>query len=137
MPDVITEAEPKKQMPADGDIIMAYIPDEIVYLEETGDYRAHKGIDITTEKNGAYAIKDGTVVDVYYDINDNFVVKIDHGDYISLYRNLHVGPDIIIGKNVEKGENIGKGTTNEKGEEYIHFEVIKDGVNCDPLEFFE
>jgi len=131
-----TDKEEISYKPATGDIILPYSPDEIIYLEETGDYRTHNGIDIKTENNGAFAIEDGIINDVYCDINNNYVIRLKHKEFISVYRNMNIGPDIIQGKQVKKGDIIGHGIIGDNGEEYIHFEIEKDGVYCNPEEFF-
>lgn len=131
--------EPEKEIlyPAKGKIITPYSESEIIYLEETGDYRTHQGTDFETEGENAVVIADGVVKDVYEDLNNHYVVFIEHEDFVSIYKNIIINTEIYKGKHLVKGDAVGKGIIDENGREYIHFEVEKNGKKDNPEKYFQ
>ncbi len=133
----ITEEKKKFIYPSSGDIIAGYSENEIIYLNETGDYRTHSGIDIKTNGEAVVASTDGVIHDCYEDLNNNYIVIIKNEDVEIVYKNIIISPDVKRGMNVKQGDSLGKGTVNDAGEEFIHFEVKENGINKDPLKYFE
>ncbi len=127
----------KYVMPATGDIIAEYNENEIVYLDETGDYRTHKGIDIRTDGNAVMSIADGLIYDIYEDYNNYYVLIIKHDEITSVYKNIIINSELNVGKNVKKGDILGKGVLSEKHGEYVHFEIINEGKNDNPIKYFQ
>lgn len=133
-----TEESAKEQIyPASGKIITPYSDSEIVYLTETGDYRTHQGIDIETEGKNAVVIADGIVRDVYEDLNNHYVVCVEHDDFVSIYKNIIINTEIYKGRQLSKGDPVGKGITDENNREFIHFEVEKNGIKDNPEKYFK
>ena len=67
----------------------------------------------------------------------NWVV-IDHGDgYVSKYMHHQTGSTLVKpGDKVEKGQQIASvGSTGASGGPHCHFQIEKDGVKIDPLQF--
>lgn len=64
-------------------------------------------------------------------------IEIDHGNgYITRYSHLE---DIVVrtGQKIEKGQSIATiGSTGGSIAPHLHYEVIKNGVNLDPIKFF-
>lgn len=100
--------------------------------------RNHDGIDFSAnEGTPIYAADNGTVI--YSQFNDGGygnLIKIDHANgYITYYA--HCSKLVAKeGDIVAKGDLIGYvGNTGRSTGSHLHFEVRKDGVPCDPMEF--
>lgn len=110
---------------------------EPVYNSVTKDWRSHVGVDIAANLTDAVvAIEDGTVTDCYTDPMWGNVIKIDHGEYVSIYKNLSTLIMVKEGDSVTRGEKIsGVGTSSvaEMGEAHLHFELMHYSEYIDPL----
>ncbi len=108
------------------------------YSSKTGDWRAHGGIDIKGKIGDAVcAIEDGAVIGVYNTPVWGNVVEIDHGEYVSIYKNLD-NTAVKVGDNVLRGDvisHIGSSSQIESDTEpHLHFEITYYGESCDPCE---
>lgn len=107
----------------------------------------HKGIDFATIwRAQVVSVADGVVIEHWPPpgtvINDIFfrghptyggMIKIDHGDFISLYAHLS-STRIITGQKVQSGEVIGRvGNTGLSTGHHLHFEIIVNDKNVNPL----
>ncbi len=110
---------------------------EPVYNPVTKDWRSHVGIDIAANlADGVVATEDGTVTACYTDPMWGNVIKIDHGEYVSIYKNLSTLIMVKEGDSVARGEKIsGVGTSSvaEMGEAHLHFELMHYSEYIDPL----
>lgn len=108
------------------------------YNSATGDWRTHSGIDIEAlAADPVFACEDGTVTACYQDPLWGNVIEIDHGEYISVYKNLSTLIMVKEGDSVKRGEKIsgsGNSAAAEAGESHIHFEIKHYGEYIDPLE---
>lgn len=108
------------------------------YNPSTGDWRTHSGIDIeSVPADPVFACEDGTVTACYQDPLWGNVIEIDHGEYISIYKNLSTLIMVNEGDSVKRGEKIsgcGNSAAAEAGESHIHFEIKHYGEYIDPLE---
>ncbi len=99
--------------------------------------RSHNGIDIAGAYNSNILAADGGVV-TYADWMDGYgnYVVIDHENgYQTAYGHC-ASLDVSVGDRVTKGEVIAKmGNTGRSTGTHLHFEVKKDGVFVNPLEF--
>lgn len=106
--------------------------------------RLHKGIDIAGEVPGivhgapVVAVADGRIIKAMSVIGGyGKYVVIDHGGYLTLYAHLdeiHVN----VGNKVRQGEQIGTvGNTGRSFGSHLHFEVIINGRQVNPLEWLE
>jgi len=110
----------------------------------------HGGIDIVGKGyklDSIVAHSDGTVIQVVDNIRENTpydttnpgnMVKIDHGNgYQTRY--LHMAYNSIkvsVGEKVDKGQVIGyMGNTGNSFGAHLHFEVIKDGIRINPIDY--
>ncbi len=123
-------------MPVEGEIIVEFSGDELVYNRTLEDYRTHNGIDISSSKdNAVYSGKTGTVLDVYTDGLLGVVIEIDHGEFIARYCGLNEKTFVSKGDEVAKGQTIG--SINEvpmelNDETHLHLEILVDSVYVDP-----
>lgn len=98
--------------------------------------RVHKGIDVPGDTGDPiYAAKEGTVT-VAESKNNGYgnVIEIDHGNgLVTLYAHLNT-ISVKPGDFVYPGQVIGgMGTTGRSTGVHLHFEVLLNGVNVDPL----
>ena len=100
----------------------------------------HTGVDIANGMGTSIVASDGGRVIAAgwnsYGLGNH--VKIDHGNgYVTLYGHM-VGVDVKVGDRVDQGEHIGRmGSTGFSTGPHVHFEVIKDGVKLNPLNFIK
>lgn len=128
-------------MPVSGDILKEFSNDNLVYSATFGDYRTHNGIDIKTKRSEAvFSVADGVVENVYSDSLEGIVIEINHNNgFKSIYKNLSSDKMVKKGESVTEGQVIsGVGETaifEAKDEEHLHFEIKKDDVFVNPLEY--
>jgi murein DD-endopeptidase MepM/ murein hydrolase activator NlpD len=129
-------------MPTMGKVITTFAMDTLIYSKTLEQWNAHKGIDIAADIGlPVKAAMGGKVTEVKSnDPQLGVVVMIDHGGGIkSIYGNLQSDKLIKKGEQVTKGQVIGAvGNTAPYEIEdppHLHFELIKDGININPLQY--
>ena len=127
-------------MPIHGEILKEYATEKLVYSETLGMWKTHPGIDIKANLNdNVKSASDGIVQSVEKDSFYGNVVKIiDGAGYTFVYSNLDSNIQLKQGDNVKKGDIIGTVGVSATGElqdsTHLHFEVIKDGIQVNPLD---
>lgn len=127
-------------LPLGTDILRDYAPDRPMYSATMGDWRTHNGIDFQgADGDQVKAISYGTVSSIYEDVLLGTVVEIDHGNgVVARYCGLNKDTiEVDAGSIVEADTLIGfLGTVPfEKTDiSHLHFEIIYNGENTDPLE---
>ena len=127
-------------LPLGTDILRDYAPDRPMYNATMGDWRTHNGIDFQgADGDQVKSIAYGTISGIYDDVLLGTVVEIDHGNgVIAKYCGLNKDTlEVTSGSTVEAGSLIGfLGTVPfEKTDiSHLHFEIIYNGKNTDPLE---
>lgn len=100
--------------------------------------RTHKGIDIPGDTGDPiFASKEGTVTVAEYKNNGyGNVIEIDHGNgLVTLYAHLDT-ISVKAGDTIYPGQVIGgMGTTGRSTGVHLHFEVLLNGVNVNPLSY--
>ena len=105
----------------------------------TGQYYIHKGIDISTYRQGdpILATADGQVVSVEYDHNGfghNVIIRHKHGFYTRYAHMLSIG--VHAGKRVQQGDVIGLvGNTGLSTGPHLHYEVHIGSDVVDPYKY--
>ncbi len=102
------------------------------------DYRFHEGLDITSEEGTSiYAAADGIVAFTGNRGTYGKLIEIDHGyNYKTVYAHLS-----FIGvreeQTVKRGMFIGRmGRTGVATGTHLHYEVVKNGVRVNPVDYF-
>ena len=128
--------------PVSGSIMTEHSMTVPVFSPTLEEWRIHTGIDISTEDSAAvFAAADGVVSEISTHPRYGYTVKINHeGGVTTIYSNLSSLEDIAVkvGDTVKCGDkiaNVGDSAVFELAEEpHLHFEVLKNGVQTDPLE---
>jgi murein DD-endopeptidase MepM/ murein hydrolase activator NlpD len=101
----------------------------------TGRYAFHRGVDLRALNDPVYAVLDGIVSGTGYDRSLGIYIRLDHGDFQSLYGHLSqffVSP----GDTVQAGEVIAfSGATGRVTGPHLHFGIAFHHRNIDPLTF--
>ncbi|WHH57591.1 M23 family metallopeptidase [Petroclostridium sp. X23] len=125
--------------PVDGEVILGYAKENLVYSKTLEEWRTHNGIDIKSDRGTQVkAAADGIIEKIYKDDGLGITIVIDHGNGLKTkYCNLSTDNMVKEKQSVKQGQAIsGVGDTAafEIGDQpHLHFEVIKDGKNVDPV----
>lgn len=127
--------------PVNGTITKEFSNEVPVYSKTLDQYAIHSGVDIEAPADTqVVAVADGTVARVYKDDKLGLTIEIAHGGgLVTKYSNLSTTKMVGEGDVVKKGEAIsGVGNTalfESLEAPHLHFEVIKDGVQINPLSY--
>ncbi len=103
----------------------------------TGQWEPHMGLDINTVTGTpVYATAEGRVIHASREPAYGNVVVIDHGHgYRTLYAHLS-RLRVVKGQKVKRGDYIAEvGSTGRSTGPHLHYEVIRNNQNLDPLDF--
>ena len=124
-------------LPHNGEIIRAYSPDIPLYSETMNDWRTHSGVDIAAkEGDEAVSVGKGKVSKVLVDSSYGYTVEVDYGTFTARYCGLKQGESAGIGQSLEKGDSVGvidAVPCEANAGPHLHFEIIKDGAEVDPV----
>lgn len=140
-----TPTEPEKvvyTMPAAGEIVKVHSLDTPVFSATLGDWRIHKGVDISCEAGTeVYSVAKGEVSAIYQDPFLGRTVEITHeGGIKSVYSNLgNENVAVNVGDKIDGGTLIGvvgdTSLTELADESHLHFEMKLDDVSVNPLDY--
>ncbi|OKL48164.1 hypothetical protein BSR29_02335 [Boudabousia liubingyangii] len=107
----------------------------------TGSRRLHAGVDLSSPLGQQqFAVRDGMVVESYYDPGCGNMVTIDVGIFAGhrwMTRQCHLSARFVsFGQRVKRGQLIGlTGSTGRVTGPHVHFEIIRDGVSVNPMPY--
>ena len=112
------------------------------YNQTLNNYYEHQGIDFSADAGTVVVcVEDGVVESVYTaDVLSGTEIIINHGNGLkSVYRFVTHADGLKAGDKVSKGQTIAT-VAEANGSEYkdgahLHFEVMKDGKNVDPVTY--
>ena len=139
VPEPVTSMIP----PVNGQVIKPHSDTELSYSKTMEDWRLHKGVDISSPiGTTVIASANGEVLECYTDTSYGVTIVISHGNgLISKYSNLASSKMVEVGQQIKAGDAIGViGDTAEfevADQAHLHFEVILDGLNINPEEYFK
>ena len=130
------------KLPLAGELQKKFSTEELLWDETMQDWRTHSGIDIAAEIGAEVdTAAPGTVMEAYQDEMYGFVVKVQHSDnVVTVYKNLEKA---VVKKDdaVDEGQMIGtvgnSGAFEIAQKPHLHFEVISDDKNINPLDFIK
>ncbi len=139
----VVEPEPVKELefayPVEGEILKEFAIENLVFSETLQEWVVHKGIDIKAPRTTVVkAAEEGTVKSVKNDPRYGLTVIIEHRDgYKTIYSNLLTTEFVTEGETVSKGQSIGtvgnSAAFEIADEPHLHFEMLKDEENVDPI----
>ena len=102
-----------------------------------GDPDYHPGIDLGVERGTPVrAAASGYVTEAGWDDIYGYFVRIDHGYGIKTLYGHNDRLVVMRGERVGRGQTIAySGNTGRSSAPHLHFEVIQDNVNADPLKY--
>ncbi len=142
-PDDKPDAAKTFVAPCTGSVVRNHDLTTFVFSDTLGEYRVHRGIDISAALGDAVvAVCDGVVTEIRSDPMMGKTVVIDHGDgIVSIYQNLNetLAEGLSEGSKVSAGDVIGAvGETalmELADEPHLHFEMTDAGESVDPLSY--
>lgn len=141
--EVEKKADPTFIKPVDGEIIVEYANENLVYSNTLKEWITHNGIDIKAEKASIVkAASDGKVKFIKNDPRYGITVAIEHDNgYVSIYANLLTAEFVKEEEKVKQGQTIGTiGNTavfEIADEPHLHFEILKEDKNLNPSEYIK
>ncbi len=131
------------QRPVEGEIVREFAQDNLVYSATLEEWVTHNGIDIKADKTTVVkSAEAGVVKSIKNDPRYGLTIVIEHDDvYQTVYSNLLTSEFVVEGETVEKGQSIGtvgnSAVFEIADEPHLHFEILKDSVQVDPLIYLE
>lgn len=131
------------EQPLQGDIILGFSMDELIYSKTLNEWRTHAGLDIAAGIGSPVsACLDGVVTSIIRDARMGIVLTIDHEDgWLSRYVGLSElslpaeGDDVIAAQII--GEVGDTAIFESLSEPHLHFELYWHDKPVDPIEYLE
>ena len=129
--------------PVNGEILVDFAQEELVYSKTLEEWTTHLGIDIKADKTSVVSASEkGIVKSIKNDPRYGLTVTISHGDeFETVYSNLLSTDFISEGDSVEKGQaigSVGESASFEISEiSHLHFEMYKNGEVVNPTEYLK
>ena len=125
---------------AGSDFVLSLVNCENAYISaDYNGYDGHKGVDIAAPEGAKIYAADDGVVDVAIEMNMGYGIHcvISHEGYETLYAHCQ-SLAVEKGDVIRKGDVIGYvGNTGQSTGPHLHFEVICDGENQNPVEWYK
>ena len=124
--------------PVEGEIIVEFAKENLVYSNTLQEWVTHNGIDIKAEKTTVVkASAEGEIKSIKNDPRYGITVVIEHvNGYTSIYSNLLTAEFVKEGEKVKQGQTIGTvgntATFEIADETHLHFEILKDNEYVNP-----
>lgn len=124
--------------PLNGEILVDFAKDSLVYSKTLNEWRSHLGVDLKADKGTPVSsIADGIIKEVKTDPRYGVTIKIEHiNGWESVYSNLLKSDMTMEGKKVKQGTVIGGvgSTANFESLDpaHVHLELYYKGKLVDP-----
>lgn len=129
--------------PVEGEISKEFAKEKLVYSQTLQEWTTHLGIDIKAEKTSIVkATANGKVKSIKNDPRYGLSIIIEHQNgFETLYSNLLTSEFVQVGEEVKQGQSIGTvgntATFEIADDAHLHFEIIKEGQNIDPMQYIK
>ena len=126
------------EKPVEGEIILEFAMEKLVYSETLKEWITHPGIDIKAERTTVVKVAEaGTVKAIKNDPRYGLTVIVEHEDgFTTVYSNLLTAEFVTVGESLERGQTLGTvgntATFESVSEPHLHFEILKDNEYVDP-----
>lgn len=98
-------------------VIKDYSDTELQNNETLNQWEAHLSVDLASESGDVFAILDGTIVSIDYDILEGHSITVSHANgLVSIYSSLAEEFSHKVGDVVKAGEKIGRASNSAAGE---------------------
>lgn len=103
----------------------------------SGETKFHRGIDLKTKRSKVFAMLHGTIVSVGNDPLLGIFVKVQHGNYESIYA--HLSKSLVAhGERVLPGTILGiSGSTGRATGDHLHLSIKKGNEYVNPVLFIQ
>ena len=111
----------------------------MIYSETLQEWARHLGIDIRADRTTVVkASEKGKIIAIKNDPRYGLTIIIEHvNGFKTIYSNLLTTEFVSEGEEVEKGQSIGTVGNSAAFEivepPHLHFEILKDEANVDPM----
>ena len=139
--------EPTKELafvkPVEGEIMKEFAKDKLIYSETLKEWITHLGVDIKAEKTTVVkCAEEGRVKAIKNDPRYGLTIIVEHPNgYKTVYANLLSSEFVVENEKVAKGQSLGTvGNTaafESANEPHLHFEILKDSQNVDPMAYIK
>jgi len=103
----------------------------------TGKSDFHQGVDFAANDKIVRNIMEGNVIERGYHKNLGNYVRIDHGNFRSVYGHLSA-ITVKVHQQISSGYPIGiTGSSGRVTGEHLHFGIMYDGIYINPMEFLQ
>lgn len=134
--------EIRYRLPLAGELQKNFSTEELMWDETMQDWRTHNGVDIAAEPGDeVVTAAPGTVTEAYEDETYGFTVRVQHDDgVVTVYKNLE---KVVVEKDdiLDEGQMIGtvgnSGSFEMAQKPHLHFELIVENKNINPLDFIK
>jgi murein DD-endopeptidase MepM/ murein hydrolase activator NlpD len=134
--------KPTFSAPVSGANAEGFSDGKLIYNSALSDWRTHDGVDISCDAlSEVRAAAAGSIAQLYSDARGECVV-IDHKNgYTTVYAGLSGTDALTLGQEVTADSVIGKTAEKATGENvtipHVHFEILHDGENVNPMDFIQ
>ncbi|MFC5626250.1 M23 family metallopeptidase [Algoriphagus winogradskyi] len=145
-PEIPPFSEPELTVEKEGELVLASLPLEDFSLTSEFGYRSdpfsgemkfHRAIDLKTKRSKVLSMLHGTVVSVGNDPLLGIFVKVQHGNYESIYA--HLSQSFVAkGERVLPGTILGiSGSTGRATGDHLHLSIKKGNEYVNPVLFIQ
>ena len=126
----------------EANIVKDFSSTELQENETLNQWEAHLSVDFTSENADVFAVLDGTVSTVSYDLLNGYTVEITHdGGFVSQYASLAEEPTVSEGEAVKSGQKIGTAGNSASFESHLdnhlHFTLLLNDQPVDPNNYLD
>ncbi len=126
----------------DATIVKDYSSTHLQENPSLNQWEAHLSIDFASENSDVFAVLDGSVTSVSYDILNGHVVEITHENgFVSKYCSLAENPLVKEGDKVTAGQKIGSASNSSNSEadlgNHLHFTLYLNENPVDPNNYLD
>lgn len=127
--------------PVEGEIMVQFAKDNLIYSKTLQEWVTHTGIDIKADKASVVkASADGEIKSIKNDPRYGITIVMEHANgFSTIYSNLLTSEFVKEGEKINQGQTIGTvGNTaifEIADDTHLHFEILKNNEILDPTQY--